>query len=211
MSWTLLGFLFMGCAPNPNLRVQRLDNGQLQVDGPLAGPFPDTETLAARACELMTGQGGASAGLAGSEYCALHYYAPDEGAYYLSYLSDVRRQLDTYSRKTCEMPTALRDLKRVNAIILGAGHNHPHNRQFSPGDLQTTWNPSRAVDKETGRSFHRALYLFFRERTGVCNAYRYDYASKVISALRDGQWIPIGRTVDDSGNIQMLDGADWLP
>jgi hypothetical protein len=123
----------------------------------------------------------------------------------------VKRQLDTFNRKTCEMPSALRDLKRVNAIILGGGHNHPHNRAFSSADLRTTWNPSRAVDKLSGASFHRVLYLFFRERTGVCSAYRYDYASRIISALRERQWVPIGRTSDDDGNVRMLDGADWLP
>ncbi|RKG94783.1 hypothetical protein D7V97_38295 [Corallococcus sp. CA053C] len=201
----------MGCAANPNIRVRRTSDGRLQVDGPLAGPFPDTETLAAHACELMTGQGGASAGMAGSEYCALHYYAPDEQAYYLSYLSDVKRQFDTTAQKTCEMPGTVNDPARRTVIILGGDHTHPHNRRFSRVDLSGRWYPARAVDKKTGQVFERDLYLFFKEGTGECRAYRFNYATREILALREGRWVVIGRVVNDEGRIEMLDGKDWLP
>jgi hypothetical protein len=70
--WMLSAVL--GCtAPNPNVRVRRLPDGRLEVDGPLAGPFPTLEELAQNACELMTSQPGASSGAYGFEYCALHY------------------------------------------------------------------------------------------------------------------------------------------
>ena len=49
----------MGCAaPNPNVRVTRLPNSLRQVEGPLAGPFEKTETLAAAACQLFGSEGG---------------------------------------------------------------------------------------------------------------------------------------------------------
>jgi hypothetical protein len=48
----------------------------------------------------MTSQGGAVGGVHGSEYCALSYYATDEAAFYLSYLSDIKEQLDTRNAKT---------------------------------------------------------------------------------------------------------------
>jgi hypothetical protein len=62
-----------GCsAPNPNVRVRRLENKLLEVDGPLAGPFKTLEELAQNACELMTSQPGACSGRYGFEYCPLH-------------------------------------------------------------------------------------------------------------------------------------------
>ncbi|RYZ36462.1 MAG: hypothetical protein EOO71_31705 [Myxococcaceae bacterium] len=191
--------------------MRRTDDGRLQVDGPLAGPFPDTETLAASTCELMTSQGGASAGLEGSEYCALHYYAPDEGAYYLSYLSDVKGRFDTNAQKTCEMPGSVNDPMRWNAIIVGGDHTHPHNRRFSRVDLRGRWYPGRAVDKKTGRVFERELYLFFKEGTGECRSYRLNYVTREVFALRDGRWVVIGRVVNDEGRIEFLEGKDWLP
>ena len=209
--WVLVGLLLVGCAPNPNIRVRRMENGLLQVDGPLAGPFPDTETLAAQACELMTAQGGASAGLMGSEYCALHYYVPDEGAYYLSYLSDVKRQFDTTAQKTCEMPGSVTDPRHLNAIILGGDHTHPHNRRFSRVDLRGRWYPSRTVDRETRKVFERELFLFFKEWTGECSAYRLNYATREVFALREGRWVVIGRVVNDEGKFELLEGKDWIP
>ena len=55
----LLGII-MGCGTNPNVRVHRRPDGLLEVDGPLAGPFRNTEELAANACKIMTSQGGQS-------------------------------------------------------------------------------------------------------------------------------------------------------
>lgn len=210
--WLLLaGVLGMGCATNPHVRVRRLDDGRLQVDGPLAGPFERMEDLAAHACGLMTRQGGASAGMLGSEYCALHYYSPDEGHYFLSYLSDVKQKADTSGRKTCIIPSALNDPARLNAIVTGGDHTHPHNRRFSTGDLSGSWYPSRVVDPKTGRVIHRELFLFYRERNGACSAYSYDYVTRIVSALRGGRWVQIGRANNNTGDIQMFEGKDWLP
>src|ERR1041385_835950 len=84
-----------GCGANPNLRARRLPDGSLEVEGPMAGPYKTKEELATKACDIVTSQGGATGGYDGSEYCALHYYAPSEDAYYLSYLSDFKDQTDT--------------------------------------------------------------------------------------------------------------------
>ncbi|WP_224244979.1 hypothetical protein [Hyalangium gracile] len=201
----------MGCGTNPNVRVYRRPDGLLEVAGPLAGPFRNTEELAANACKIMTSQGGATGGVHGSEYCALSYYAPGEDAFYLSYLSDVREKLDTKGSKTCSMPQALNDPSHSDAIIIGGDHTHPHNIRFSPGDLSGTWRPSRVVDKKTGRVFHRELYLLYLDGGGVCRAFGYNYVTRIVSALRERQWVQIGRVYDESGNIQMFEGKDWLP
>ncbi|WP_224362826.1 hypothetical protein [Hyalangium versicolor] len=201
----------MGCGTNPNVRVHRRPDGLIEVDGPLAGPFKNTEELAANACKIMTSQGGAAGGVHGSEYCALSYYSPDEGAFYLSYLSDFRDRLDTRNAKTCSMPQALNDPSHPDAIIIGGDHTHPHNIRFSPGDLSGTWNPARAVDKKTGRVFHRELYLLYLDGSGICRVFGYNYVTRIVSALREGQWVQIAQVYDDSGNIQMLEGKDWLP
>jgi hypothetical protein len=159
----------------------------------------------------MTSQGGASGGSEGSEYCAIHYYSSDEDAYFLSYLSDIRSRLDTRQQKTCELPRALNDLLRPDAIVTGGDHTHPHNRQFSPGDLSGQWNPPRVADSRSGRAFQRELFLFHRERSGECRAYGYSYATRIVSALREGKWVPIGQAYGSSGSIQMFEGKGWLP
>ncbi|MBU8895606.1 hypothetical protein KRR26_08310 [Corallococcus sp. M34] len=188
-----------------------MSNGQLEVDGPLAGPFKTTEELTANTCTLMTSQGAASGGMAGSEYCALTYYVPEEAAFYLSYLSDVREKLDSRGAKTCSMPQALNDPRHVGALIIAGDHTHPHNLRFSAGDLSGRWNPTRMVDMKTGRVFHRELYLLYLDRGGICRVYSYNYATRIVSALRNAQWVEIGQVYDDSGNIQMFEGKDWLP
>jgi hypothetical protein len=127
----------MGCVtPNPNVQVRRLPDGRLQVDGPLAGPYKTTQDLAAAACEQLTSQPGASSlhGKYGVEYCALYYYSKEGTGYFLSYLSDVRRE-GPGGKKSCEVPNSLNDPSRKDAIILGPGHSHPHNREFSPVDM----------------------------------------------------------------------------
>jgi hypothetical protein len=128
----------------------------------------------------------------------------------LSYLSDIKERLDTRT-KSCSLPLFLNDPQHLDAIILGGDHSHPHNRQFSPKDLRISWHPTHAVDKTSGRVFQRELWLFFREKSGQCRICSFNLVTRVISALRDGQWEPIGQVVDDNGNIQMLEGKDWLP
>jgi hypothetical protein len=58
--WAVLLWLVSVCTacstPNPHVRVRRLPDGRLQVDGPLAGPFKTREALAAQACGIMTSQ-----------------------------------------------------------------------------------------------------------------------------------------------------------
>jgi hypothetical protein len=202
-----------GCATNPNVRVRRLDNGLLRVDGPMAGPYPTLEALATNACELMTSQPGASNGSYGSEYCALYYHSTSGGGYFLSYLSDIKSKLDSLNVKSCAIPTSLSDPIHEDAILLGGAHTHPHNRQFSPKDMSVPahWTPTRFLDKETGRIWDRALLMFFREKTGECRAYNYNNSTRVVQALRDGQWIPIGRAYDDDGDLEMFEGKGWLP
>jgi hypothetical protein len=58
----------IGCtSTNPDVRVRRLPDGHIQVDGPLAGPFDTLEQLAERACDIMTRQPGAANGPYGFE------------------------------------------------------------------------------------------------------------------------------------------------
>lgn len=206
----LAGWL-LGCGTNPNVRVRRMESGRIQVDGPMAGPFKTTEELAAAGCEIMTRQGGASGGPQGSEYCALNYYAPAEEAFYLSYLSDIKERQDTREAKTCSMPQALNDPARLNSIITGGGHTHPHNARFSAGDLSGTWHPARAVAQRTGRILQRELYVFHRRGGGECTAFSFNYATRVVSALRERRWVRIGYVYDDNGNIRMDDGMGWQP
>ncbi|MCY1046564.1 hypothetical protein OV208_34995 [Corallococcus sp. bb12-1] len=210
-----LGLLavMVGCStPNPNVRVRRLPNGLLQVTGPLAGPFKSTAELAGNACELITRQPGASSGEYGIEYCALVYYSSAEDAFYLSHLSDIQGE-SKGANKSCSVPSSLDDPQHLDAIILGRSHSHPHNRRFSRQDLgeERRWFPSRIADSRTGKVFRRELLLFYREKAGECRAYKYDYADRVVTALRDGAWVPIGAVVNDLGAIQYYDGQDWTP
>ncbi|WP_434388115.1 hypothetical protein [Melittangium boletus] len=199
-------------APNPNVRVERMQNGVLRVKGPLAGPFTTREELAARACDIMTGQPGAANGAYGFEYCALHYYSHESKGFFLSYLSDIGGGKDG-GRKFCQMPLSVDDESHPDAIILGGAHSHPHNRQFSREDLsaRAQWRPTRVFDQHSRRVFDRELLMLYREKTGECRAYGYNSATRIVSALREGQWIPIGTVYSDDGDIRLMSGQDWLP
>ncbi len=209
---SLLGTL-LGCmSTNPDVRVRRLPDGRIQVDGPLAGPFDTLEQLAERACDIMTSQPGASNGPYGFEYCALYYYSPEVSAYFLSYLSNIRGQVDSVA-KSCSLPTRLHDPSHADAILLGGAHNHPNNRQFSLRDLSSAahWRPARFFDTSTGKVWDRQLMVFFREKTGECRAYSYNNSTRIVSALRSGTWVPIGEVYDDLGSIRLYEGKDLIP
>jgi hypothetical protein len=206
--WLLSGAL--GCsAPNPNVRVRRLPDGLLEVDGPLAGPFKTLEELAASACEVMTSQPGAANGSYGFEYCALHYYSASGGGFFLSYLSNIAGD-KAGGTKYCEMPRALRDPMHGDAVPLGGAHTHPYPRGFSKKDTSSKahWLPVRFVDPVTRQIRDRQLMVFFHDRAGACKAYNYNNATQVVTALRDGQWVPIGKA-DDGGDVQMFEGMEW--
>ena len=201
------------CTTNPNVRVRRLGTGTLQVDGPMAGPFQKIEDLAASACTIMTSQPGASNGRYGFEYCALYYYSTKDNGFFLSYLSDIRSQLDTQDIKSCVIPTALSDPSHEDAILLGGAHTHPHNRKFSPKDMSTAahWNPTRFADKITGKIWDRTLLVFFQEGNGACSVYGYNNSTRIVSALRDGSWVAIGRAYNEDGDLGLFTGKDWTP
>jgi hypothetical protein len=209
--WLLCGA--WGCSStNPDVRVRRLRDGRLQVEGPLLGPFKTEEDMAEAACKRMTSQPGASNGAYGSEYCALHYYANEDEAFFLSYLSNVGGTA-AGGAKYCEIPRALLDLEHKDVVILGGAHTHPHNRQFSKKDMsiRAHWLPVRFVDPSTRQIWDRQLMMFLREKTGECGAYIYNNATRVISSLREGKWVPIARAYNDDGDVEMLEGKDWLP
>ncbi|MCP3139992.1 hypothetical protein [Pyxidicoccus xibeiensis] len=216
----LAGGLESGCAtPNPLIKVMRLPNGMLRVDGPAAGPFSGTEDLAAQACELMTRQPGASSGRLGKEYCALWYYSVEEKAYFLSYLSDFGRE-DANGVKACEVPLALNHVAsgqgETRTIILGPGHNHPHNREFSPQDMARQrdegWSPfgvSRFLDPGTNRIWERELFVFYREPDATCSSFKYNYATRGVYSLREGRWLLIGRAEGKWGTFKPIEGRGW--
>ncbi|WNG41869.1 hypothetical protein F0U61_08865 [Archangium violaceum] len=193
-----------------------MNNDLLQVDGPLAGPFKTLEELASNACELMTSEPGASNGKYGFEYCALYYYSQDEDRFFLSYLSDIRSNLDARI-KSCEIPRELNDPNREDAVILGGAHTHPHNGKFAPKDLNAAsiWHPTRITSKGGGRVFDRTMMMFIKETTGEkpgeCRAYSYNNYTRTVSALRSGEWIPIGQVYNDDGDLRMFEGKGWLP
>jgi hypothetical protein len=203
----------LGCSsPNPNVRVHRLAEGRLEVEGPLAGPFQTIEELATSACELMTSQPGASNGRYGFEYCGLYYYSTVEQAFFLSYLSDISRQLPD-GTVTCDVPRALNDPRHPDALILGYDHNHPGSRNFSPRDLseRSLWKPTRFAEKGSQRIWDRKTMVFHREKSGSCSAFLYNNTTRIVSALREGKWIDIGLVYNEKGDIQMFEGMDWLP
>lgn len=213
--FVLMGLMevLLGCStPNPNVRVRRLPNGRLEVDGPLAGPFETTEKLAAASCEIMMAQPGATNGAHGFEYCALYYYSGAANGFFLSYLSDIGGTAEN-GKKYCELPRTVNDPTHPDLLILSGGHGHPHNRQFSRQDMMADnqWRPTRILDKQTGKVFDRSLLLFYRERTGECMSYIYNSTSRLVSSLREGQWVPIGQVYTEDGDIRMLEGKDWLP
>jgi hypothetical protein len=53
--------------------------------------------------------------------------------------------------------------------------------------------------------------MFFLEGSGECKVYSYNNFSRVIAALRDGQWVPIGRAYNAFGDFELYEGKDWVP
>lgn len=219
----LLGGLLagtLGCStPNPNVRVARRADGVLQVEGPLAGPYKSTEELASRSCELMTRQPGAGAthGRLGIEYCALHYYALADDSYYLSYLSDISGDGPGGS-KYCTVPRAIHELEQRDIVLTGPAHTHSINPELSDRDMGALrplgWSPlgpSRFLEQNTGRVWERELYAFYRNRDGVCFAYSYNYATRIVSALRESKWVPIGKAEGEWGTFKPFEGRGWRP
>ena len=155
---------------------------------------------------------GAANGAYGFEYCALHYYSHEAKGFFLSYLSDIGGGKDG-GRKFCQMPLSIDDEAHPDAVILGGAHSHPHNRQFSREDLsaRAQWRPTRILDQHSRRVFDRELLMLYRGKTGECRAYGYNSATRIVSALREGQWVPIGTVYSDDGDIRLMSGQDWLP
>lgn len=221
LAW-VLGCLCLGCStPNLNVRVVRTPEGVLRVDAPWAGPYETMEELAEDGCEKVTSQPGASHGDAngeyGMEYCALHYYSPEDQAYYLSFLSNVGGN-GPDGMKFCVVPRAINELNRKSYILLGPAHNHPHNREFSRPDTgkgrPLGWSPlgtSRVFDRETQRVWDRELLVFYRERDGRCSTFKYNYFTRLVYALRDGAWVSIGKAEGQYGRVTLFDGQEWLP
>ncbi|XXF78099.1 hypothetical protein P2318_34410 [Myxococcaceae bacterium GXIMD 01537] len=159
----------------------------------------------------MTSQPGAAYGARGREYCALGYLPQGEEAYYLSFLSDVGGEMEG-GKKFCVAPSVLDDPSHPSSLILIRLHTHPTNRRFSDGDLSSgkTW-PVRVVDERTSQVRERYLWVLFREKDGECRSYQYNYAQRIVSALREGKWVPIGRVVNEAGRVEMFEGQDWVP
>lgn len=178
----------------------------------MLGPFKSEAEMAQAACARMTSQPGASNGAYGFEYCALHYYSVEEDAFFLSYLSDVGGS-GSGGTKYCELPRALLDVEHKDVVILGGAHSHPNNRAFSNKDLSARahWPPSRFADPVTKRVWDRQLLMFFKEKTQECRAYTYNNATRLVSSLREGQWVAIGKVHNDAGDIEFLEGRGWLP
>jgi hypothetical protein len=111
------------------------------------------------------------------------------------------------------MPAVLEDPSHQDAIIVGFDHTHPNNRKFSKGDLSAWahWKPTQFNARSSSKALERHLMLFYRERTGECRAYRLEATTRVVSALRGGQWISIGEAYNADGDIRMFEGQDWLP
>jgi hypothetical protein len=226
MTMRLVWFVLAGLAgawgcttQNPWVRVVVLDDGRLRVDGPAAGPFDTQEELAESACKLMTSQPGASSlhGKMGKEYCALWYFSREDGKYYLSYLSDIGGDRQS-GVKYCTVPRALNELAQRSALILGPAHPHPHNRQLSRIDMGADLMPgetpvgiSRFYDRHTGRIWDRELLAFYMELNGVCRAYSYNYTTRIVSALREGKWVQIGKAEGEYAEFKAFEGQDWLP
>ncbi|WP_235216859.1 hypothetical protein [Archangium violaceum] len=165
----------------------------------------------------MSRQPGADAryGQYGKEYCALHYYSVEDAAYYLSYLSDIGGD-GAGGSKYCTVPTSLHHLKEGEVIILGPGHTHSINMEMSHIDLGagraegfSPLGPSRFFNETTKRVWDRQLYAFYRDTGGKCHAFSYNYANRVVAALREGKWIPIGKAEGYWGSFKAFDGQDW--
>jgi hypothetical protein len=77
--------------------------------------------------------------------------------------------------------------------------------------IWSNWNPTRFKDKNTEQVWDRHLMLFYREKTGECRAYLYNQATRVVHALRNDQWVAIGKAYNDIGDLKMFEGQDWLP
>lgn len=207
------GALVSGCSStNPHVRVHRTSAGHLQLDGPLQS-YATLEALGEGACKLLTTEPGAMNGRYGFEYCALYYYSAVENRFFLSYLSDLSTNWPD-GVKTCITPNSLNDPSHKDAITLGPAHNHPHNPALSQDDVRYEGrqpSPPRIIDSN-GQVWDRGTLIFYQDpESGLCNVVLFNHRTLLISALRDGKWIEIGKVINDQGHIQLHPGMNWLP
>ncbi len=80
---------------------------------------------------------------------------------------------------------------------------------LTPGE--TPVGVSRFYDQQTGRIWDRELLVFFKEWNEVCRTYSYNYTTRIVSALRDGKWVPIGKAEGEYAEFTAFEGQDWLP
>ena len=106
-------------------------------------------------------------------------------------------------------------MNQKTLLITGPAHTHPHNRELSSVDMGSLkpegWSPvgpSRIVDPSTGKIWERELYAFFKDLNEVCFAYRYNYATRTVSALREGKWVDIGKAEGIWGTFTLAPGQD---
>jgi hypothetical protein len=53
--------------------------------------------------------------------------------------------------------------------------------------------------------------VFYKEKDGECSVHKYNYAARIVSGLRNGEWVPIGKAEGEYGSLRKFEGHDWLP
>jgi hypothetical protein len=117
------------------------------------------------------------------------------------------------------VPEALNDSRHKTALILGPAHTHSGTRELSRVDMgadlapdETPVGPAKVFNEATGRVWERQLLMFHQEgKKEPCRAYIYNYATRAVSALRDGAWVPIGEAQGSGGAFKMYKGESWPP
>lgn len=120
------------------------------LPGPMPGfgPFDSYSDALLSACSLILSKPNANAGRVGdqdfqlrwrvsNEYCAWLYYTP-EHKYEMSMLTDQHKLDDLHGRRSCLLPSFVKDSRYPQASLkyIFALHNHPYGSTISKDDVR---------------------------------------------------------------------------
>jgi hypothetical protein len=196
-----------GCANNAGnidfrLRPQRMPQGGVQYEGPMAGPYRSFTEMAETACERMSARPTAPNGIPPLGYCALFFNMPEDSRKWsFSHIAGMDGDAGGMER-ACALPEDPANPDDKSVLQLGGASDGPNQH----GDLKELWRPTQFLNQRTATTWDYDVMVFSLEKSGKCSAYAYIAFRRDLTALRDGEWIPIGTLYTGEGVVQVLEG-----
>jgi hypothetical protein len=196
-----------GCARSASnidfrIRPRQMPQGGVQYEGPMAGPYDSFTEMAETACERMSARPTTPSGVPPLGYCALFFSMPEDSRKWsFSYFASLDGNAGSMER-TCVLPEDPASPDDKSVLQLGGASDGPNEHEGLEGD----WRPTRLLNQRTATTWDYDVMVFTLEKPGKCSAYAYIAFRRDLTALRDGDWIPVGTLYNGEGIVQALEG-----